>query len=124
MHVTEGRLSAYQRMLGMTVCSMPFWILFSLLAVSRHQLPNTDQLLQTFLVALSSGIIATTLYFKATDKAVHNHRLLASVEATLSGAVLFSLLGEVLVLHGHMPDIYGWTGIFLLCSGMLLHSFI
>lgn len=122
IQVTAGRLSAYQRMLGMTICSMPFWIILSLAAVSRNELPDKNQLLQTFLVAISSGVIATTLYFKATDKAARSPQVLASVEATQSGEVVFALLGEVLLLKGTLPDIYGSIGILLLMSGMLLHT--
>lgn len=122
--VTAGRLSAYQRMLGMTICSMPFWLVLSLVAVNRNELPDRNQLAQTFLVAISSGVVATTLYFKATDKAARSQQVLASVEATQSGEVVFALLGEVLLLKGSLPDVYGLIGILLLMSGMLLHTLI
>jgi hypothetical protein len=48
---------------------------------------------------------------------------LASVEATQSAEVLFALVGEIIILKIHLPDIYSIIGIVLVIIGMLLHSF-
>lgn len=122
MIITNGKLDVYQRILGMLIASMPFWILLSLIGLSTTDLPDKGQLVQTFIVAVSSGVIATSLFFKATDNARNNQKLLASVEATQSGEVLFALIGEITILGGHFPDIYSMIGIAFVILGMLLHS--
>ena len=67
MDVCEGRLDAYQRVLGMTLASLPFWFLLSLYGFYTIGLPSKGQSFQSLLVALFSGVVATVLFFKATD---------------------------------------------------------
>jgi drug/metabolite transporter (DMT)-like permease len=124
MQLTNGRLNAFQRVLGMIVCSLPFWVLLSVYEITvKHSYPATDQYIQTLVVAVFSGVLATVLYFTATDKTRSSQRQLAAVEATQSAEVVFALLGEVLLLGSPLPDAYGITGIILVILGMLLHSF-
>ncbi|WP_159023639.1 multidrug resistance efflux transporter family protein [Formosa sp. L2A11] len=123
MQVSNGKLNAIQRTLGMTIASLPFWILLSLYGISIDELPSEPQVYQTLVVAICSGVIATILFFMATDKVRNDEKALASVEATQSAEVLFALLGEVLILKSHLPDIYSIIGIVLVIVGMLLHSF-
>ena len=47
--------------------------------------------MQTFIVALFAGVIATVLFFWATDLVRSQPENLAAVEATQSGAVFFAL---------------------------------
>ncbi|GAA4326634.1 hypothetical protein GCM10023149_29560 [Mucilaginibacter gynuensis] len=123
MQLTNGRLTVYQRVLGMTLCSLPFWIMLNLYEISAGEaIPSKDQYLQTFIVALFSGVMATALFFSATDLARKNEKQLAAVEATQSTEVLFALAGEVIFLGSDLPDIYGITGIALVMLGMTLHS--
>ncbi len=122
MMITDGKLDTFQRTLGMTIASLPFWIILSLFGVFTVDLPGSGQLIQTLIVAISSGVIATSLFFKATDISRNNQRLLASVEATQSGEVFFALIGEILILGGHIPDLYSLIGIGFVIIGMILHS--
>ncbi len=122
MKITEGKIDAMQRTLGMTLASMPFWIIIALTGLAKAGLPSGSLVFQSLLVALTSGVIATTLFFKATDIARGDHQLLASVEATQAGEVLFALLGEIILLRGHMPDLYSGIGIVVVIAGMILHS--
>jgi hypothetical protein len=59
MDVCKGRLDAYQRVLGMTLASLPFWFLLSLYGLFTERLPSKGQSLQSLLVAIFSGFIAT-----------------------------------------------------------------
>lgn len=43
MEVCAGRLDAYQRVLGMTVANLPFWLLLSLYGVVHEGMPSKDQ---------------------------------------------------------------------------------
>ena len=124
MELCSDRLDAYQRVLGMTLASLPVWILLSIYGISTHGLPSTGQTVQSGFVALCSGVIATVLFFKATDMVRGDMRKLASVEATQSMEVLFTFMGEFLFLSVLMPTPLSWFGIALLLIGMVGHSHV
>ncbi|MEX2105069.1 MAG: multidrug resistance efflux transporter family protein [Bacilli bacterium] len=124
MVVTGGRLDAYQRVLGMTIASMPFWFILSLFGFFTVGLPSIEQANQTIIVALSSGVIATGLFFTATDLARDSVHQLAAVEATQAGAVIFTVLGEWVILSGQLPTGWAFIGIILVVGGMVLHSYL
>ncbi|MGO3181916.1 MAG: DMT family transporter [Aequorivita sp.] len=122
MQVSNGKLNAMQRTLGMTIASMPFWILLSIYGVTINELPNESQVYQTLIVAICSGVIATVLFFMATDRVQKDEEALASVEATQSAEVLFALFGEIIILKIALPDVYSIIGMVLVIIGMMLHS--
>ncbi|MEI2273460.1 multidrug resistance efflux transporter family protein [Sphingobacterium sp. ML3W] len=122
MQIAENKLDAFQRTLGMTLCSMPFWILLSIFGYMDSGLPTESQLLQTFMVAIFSGIIATLLFFTATDLVRTDHKALAAIEATQAMEVIFTLLGEIILLQAAFPNSYSCVGIALVVIGMILHS--
>lgn len=72
-----GRLDTFQRVLGMTLASLPFWLLFAAYGLWSDGLPTAEQIVQSFIVAVSSGIIATVLFFWATDMVRDNPQKLA-----------------------------------------------
>lgn len=117
-------ITAMQRVFGMTLCSMPFWILGAVFAWSRAGLPDLGQNVQSFLVAVFSGIIATYLFFKATDMVKQNPKRLALVEATQSLEVVFTLAGGICVLGDSMPSLAGFAGIALILAGMTANSLV
>ncbi|WP_226658778.1 DMT family transporter [Guptibacillus hwajinpoensis] len=123
MELCEGRLDTFQRVFGMTLSSLPFWIILSLFAIPTAGLPSSGQLIQTFIVAISSGVIATTLFFIATDRVRLQQAKLASVEATQSTQVLFVIAGEGMLLSSPLPNTIAWVGIMLIIAGIILHSF-
>lgn len=122
MFICKGKLDVYQRVLGMTIGSMPFWLLLSLYGTATVGLPNQDQVMQSFVVAISSGVIATVLFFMATDMAKGNPKKLSVVEATQAGEVLFTVAGEMIFLGGALPIGWSLTGIIIIVAGMILHS--
>ncbi len=124
MALCEGRLDAYQRTLGMTIASLPLWIVLSLYQLFTHGWPSPNQAFQSFIVAIFSGVIATVLFFTATDLARHSTVQLAAVEATQSGEVVFTLLGELAVIAGTKVSVAGYIGLGLVVIGMVLHSFL
>ncbi|RSD25432.1 DMT family transporter [Mesobacillus subterraneus] len=123
MDFTKGSLDAYQRVLGMTLASLPFWFLLSLYGLYTEGPPSMNQSYQSLLVALSSGVIATILFFKATDMVRGNMQKLAAVEATQAMEVLFALAGELVILSMPLPSPLSWFGIFVVMLGMALHSY-
>lgn len=122
MDVCNNELNTFQRVFGMTLCSLPFWLILSILGIVTVCLPSDSQVLQSFLVALFSGVIATTLFFKATELVKGNHHQLAVIEATQAGEVIFTLLGEILILKTTLPTTIGYIGIVLVIVGMILNS--
>ncbi|TKC16288.1 DMT family transporter [Robertmurraya kyonggiensis] len=123
MSFVNGRLDVFQRVLGMTLASMPLWILLSIYGLMTVGPPSMNQTVQSLIVAISSGVIATVLFFMATDMVKDSMQKLASVEATQSMEVLFALAGEMVFLSIAFPSLLSWTGIFLVIVGMILHSY-
>lgn len=124
MALCEGRLDAYQRVLGMTIASTPFWLAMALVAYGRSGLPSAEQAGQALIVAVSSGVVATVLFFKATDMARGSARKLAAVEATQAGEVVFAAFGELLLLPVPFPPALSWIGMFIVIAGLTLQSIL
>lgn len=124
MQHCAGRLDAYQRALGMTIYTLPLWVFLAVYPLALHGVPSKGQIFQSFIVAVSSGVIATVLFFSATDLARKNFTQLAAVEATQSGEVVFTLLGELLLVSGTKMSAVGLVGLSCIVIGMILHSFL
>src|SRR5699024_1431730 len=122
MDVCAGRLDAYERVFGMTLASLPLWIGLSIYGLMTVGPPSIGQTFQSLLVAISSGVIATVLFFMATDMVRGNMQQMAAVEATQSMEVLFALLGEILLLSIVLPGRVAWIGMAIVVVGMVLHS--
>ncbi len=100
MELLGGRLDTFQRVLGMTLMTLPVWIGIAIYALLTVGPPSMSQLIQSFIVGISSGVIATTLFFMATDRARDDQGKLAAVEATQSTQLIFVMLGEM-IIHRH-----------------------
>lgn len=123
MELVDGRLDSFQRILAMTIMTMPIWIIFAIIALFTVGLPSYNQLFQSFIVGVSSGVIATTLFFMATDLVRHDQGKLAAVEATQSTQLIFVILGEMMILDIAAPTSMAIFGIIIIIIGMSLHSF-
>ncbi|MEC2070425.1 DMT family transporter [Alkalihalophilus marmarensis] len=123
LELVDGSIDTFQRVLGMTLMSLPWWVLLAGYGFIAEGLPSQSQVTQSFIVALSSGIIATVLFFFATNLVRHEPQKLAAVEATQSGSVVFAFLGELLLLGGAFPSIVGLFGLLTVVTGMIIHSF-
>lgn len=78
-------------------------------------------ILQSVSVALFSGVVATLLFFEATNLVKDNPKQLAVVEATQAGEVLFTLLGGILFLRDALPGPVGFLGVGIVVLGMILN---
>lgn len=123
MEHLNGRLDTFQRVLGMTVASMPAWILMGTYAILTVGLPSSTQVFQSFIVAVSSGVIATILFFMATDRVRNHQGKLAAVEATQSTEIIFVIIGEMFLLHVPLPAPIALIGLGIIILGMFLHSY-
>jgi drug/metabolite transporter (DMT)-like permease len=103
----------FHKVLLLSWGSVPFWL--SLLAVVRPGLPSAGQVANTFLVALFSGVMATSLFLMARNMADSPGKL-AAVDATQSSEVIFALFGESVLLNAPLPDgisIFGMCLVFI-----------
>ncbi len=122
MEICTGRLDAIERVFGMTIASLPLWIVLSVIGVRVAGWPPVGQVEQTAMIALSSGVIGTVLFFAASDLTKGNMHELAVVEATQSGEVVFTLLLAMLFLSWRLPSLVSLAGIILIVLGMVAHS--
>ena len=123
MELLDGRLDPFQRILAMTMMTIPVWIVFAIIALATVGPPSFNQVFQSFIVGVSSGVIATTLFFMATDRVRHDQGKLAAVEATQSTQLIFVILGEMMILGIAPPTLLAVVGIIVIIIGMSLHSF-
>ena len=110
--------NGFARVLLLTVGSIPFWMM--LLLLSSPPPPTSGQLLSTALVALLSGVIATTLFLYARHLC-HQPYEIAAVDATQSMEVVFSLIGEIIFLSGALPGPLGLAGVALTIIGLVAY---
>ena len=109
----------FAKVLLLTLGSMPFWL--GLLLVIVPPAPSTGQLVSTAWVALLSGVIATTVFLSARHPCRQPHEI-AAVDASQAMEVVFSLIGEVWLLHGLLPSAVGWLGIALTVLGLMAYT--
>ncbi len=124
MALAGDQITTTERIYGMTLCSLPFWLLLSTYGFITIGSPSASQSFQAFCVSIFAGIIATLLFFKATDLVKSDPKKLAVIESTQSGEVIFTLIGGTLLLGDSLPDTVGMIGILLILLGMILSSLL
>lgn len=106
------------RVLLLTLGSLPLWGI--LLAVTSPPPPSTGQVVQTCIVAVCSGVVATSLFLYARHQAKSTAEL-AAADCTQSMEVVFSLGGEAVLLGHVIPGVLGWLGILLTMLGLVMY---
>lgn len=124
MELVDNELTTIERIYGMTLVTLPIWVIIFVIGVFNSGFPSANQVLQTFLVAVFSGIIATTLFFYATNLVKNNQAKLAAVEATQATEIIFTLIGEMLFLGLPLPDPISIIGIIIITLGIFVYSFM
>ncbi|WP_029910546.1 DMT family transporter [Pelobacter seleniigenes] len=108
----------FARIMLLTLGTIPFWVLLYLLMSPPP--PAAGQWTSTFLVALLSGVVATSLFLYARNLAGDSYEI-AAIDSLQSGEVLFSLAGEILFLNGSFPATGGTVGVILTVVGLGLY---
>ncbi|QRP62477.1 multidrug resistance efflux transporter family protein [Rhodanobacter sp. FDAARGOS 1247] len=126
LHLEQGptQLNAVQRVFGMTLCSWPLWLLFAVIAWFTVGPPSLREALLAGGVALSSGTIATILFFRATDMVRSAPTALAAVEAMQAAELLFASLLGVLFLGEAWPRGYALFGALAIIVGIALFGWV
>ncbi len=122
MRVVPAGMGTTDRVFGMTLCSMPFWVLLMAVALALGVKPTASQALQSFVVALSSGVVATMLFFKATELVKSDAKRLAAIESTQAGEVVFSLLMGVALFGDTPPSAVAACGVAVIVVGIALNG--
>ncbi|MFC5740986.1 multidrug resistance efflux transporter family protein [Dyella tabacisoli] len=126
LHLEHGetQLNAVQRVFGMTLCSWPLWLLFAVIAWFTVGPPGPREMLLAGGVALSSGTIATVLFFRATDMVRREPGALAAVEAMQAAELLFATMLGALFLHEAWPHGYAALGALAIIVGIAAFGWI
>lgn len=122
MELCGDELDAVQRVFGMVVCSLPFWILLPITAVFAGEIPSPMQAGQVAIIAVFSGCLATPLFFYATNLVKSNPKQLAVIESTVVIEIVVTIVGSVLLGIGTWPDALGLLGLAIITIGMLCNS--
>ncbi len=107
----------YNRVFLMTLGSLPLWVI--LIAIVQPPPPSFSQAMNTSLVALFSGILATGIFLFARNLAVNSNEL-AGVDATQASEVIFALIGGMVFLDSKKPDMVSFSGLALILVGLSL----
>lgn len=130
-YATEGRylklhISKYKCMensfcqvLVMTIGALP--LLFVLGVYLNPIMPNSNQLLSVLYIALSTGVIATSIFYWAR-KGARNAYEIAAVDSTQAAEVPFSLLIGWFLFHDKTISILGFLGLILIIFGITLFT--
>jgi drug/metabolite transporter (DMT)-like permease len=108
--------NAFNKVLLMTLGSLPLWL--GLVLATQPPTPSLSQAMNTSLVALFSGVLATSIFLYARNLASNSNEL-AGVDATQSSEVIFALLGGVVFLGSKTPNIESILGLCMILVGLV-----
>lgn len=111
--------NAFNKVLLMSIGSIPFWIVLLLLLMPSP--PSNFQVLNTFFVAIFSGVLATSIFLYARSLAKDTKEI-AGVDATQASEVIFALIGGFLLLGVESLSLISVFGIALILVGLFLFS--
>ena len=119
----EGnQMNTAERILAMIVCTVPVWIICSIIGYFQSGLPSSQQITMSFSVALFSGFIATYLFFYATQLTHENLKQLSTIEATQSLEIVFTIVLGNIFLKENISGFWTFVGISFVLIGMICKS--
>lgn len=121
---TGTRIGATQRVFGMTLCSWPLWLVLAVVTWVMVGPPGWREMLLAGGVALSSGVIATVLFFRATDMVRSEPTALAAVEAMQAAELLFATVIGAVFLGESWPHGFSAGGAVMIVAGIALFGWV
>ncbi len=121
---TGEQLDATQRVFGLVLVSQPVWLALAVYAWLQAGPPTAAQVWLAAGVALSAGIIATILFFRATGMVRDNPVGLGAAEAMQAAELLFATLLGVALLGEQWPRGIALWGALLVMAGIALFGWI
>lgn len=116
---TGTRLGAVQRVFGMTLSSWPFWWVLAVVSWIVAGPPSWREVMLAGGVALSSGVIATVLFFHATERVGRQPTALAAVEAMQAAELLFATAIGFVFLGESFPGPLAACGAVAIVAGIV-----
>lgn len=117
-HITSTLLhSPLHKVWLMALGSLPMWVILGL--TLRPPAPSMSQMMLSFLVALTAGVLGTSVFLLARSQATHPQQL-AAIDATQGSEIIFALLGGMLLLDTPLPAFVSFIGIALVIIGLIL----
>ena len=118
--ITSKLLSnAFNKVFLLTLGSVPLWII--LIVLIQPTIPSNSQIINTSLVALFSGVFATSIFLYARNLA-NNSSEIAAVDATQASEVVFALLAGMIFLSNTSLNFNSIIGLFLIMLGLYLFT--
>jgi len=118
------KLGAVQRVFGMTLASWPLWLVLFVVTWMTIGPPSLREVLLASGVALSSGVIATVLFFHATERVGRQPTALAAVEAMQAAELLFATAIGAIFLGEAIPGALAATGAVAIIVGIALFAWV
>ncbi|WP_426285069.1 multidrug resistance efflux transporter family protein [Luteibacter sp. E-22] len=118
------KLGAVQRVFGMTLASWPLWLVLFVVTWMTIGPPSLREVLLASGVALSSGVIATVLFFHATERVGRQPTALAAVEAMQAAELLFATAIGAVFLGEAIPGTLAATGAVAIIVGIGLFAWV
>lgn len=119
---TGEQLNATQRVFGLTLASQPYWIALAIVAFNVTAPPTWHHVGLAAGVAISAGIVATILFFKATGLVKDNPSALGAAEAMQAAELLFATLIGVMFLQERWPQGAALLGCAFITVGIILFA--
>ena len=117
-HIKSDLLkNAFNKVMLLSIGSIPFWIV--LLIFIQPAAPSQSQVLNTALVALFSGVLATTIFLYARSLATQTNEL-AAIDATQASEVIFTIIGGYLLFGNISINTISLFGLVLIILGLFL----
>ena len=101
----------------MAMGSLPMWAALTL--ILHPPAPSPSQITLSFLVALTAGVLGTSVFLFARAQATRPQQL-AAIDATQGSEIIFALLGGMLLLGTPLPSLLSFVGIALVIIGLTL----
>src|SRR5690606_23819690 len=117
-------LDATQRVFGLTLASQPMWLLLAAYAALQAGPPTLAHVGLAAGVAMSSGVIATNLFFQATGMVRDQPLALGAVEAMQGAEVVFAVLLGVLLLGEDWPTGTALLGAAVVVAGIVAFAWV
>lgn len=108
--------NSFVKVFLLTLGSFPLWIV--LYFITDATVPSSGQYLSVAMIALLSGVIATSLFLYARSHASTPSKLVV-VDASQSGEVFFALAGEIIFLSVAFPNLIGLLGLAITIIGLI-----
>ncbi|OOR89561.1 hypothetical protein B0181_06190 [Moraxella caviae] len=99
----------------LTTGSLPLWAVLG--GIVMPSLPDGAQIINTFLVALFAGVIATSVFLYARSHATTSAQI-AAVDATQAGEMIFAIIGSALLLGTALPSLLSGAGLVMVVVGL------